>query len=87
MLLAAILKLGGNRGAYVRAVLTVVEIAVKSNPLVAPSQPGTGRKLAIASIVSASKLDSLLYAGTHSGRQMHQYVRLSPDGDIKVTIH
>ena len=48
MLLAAILKLGGNRGAYVRAVLTVVEIAVKSNPLVAPSQPGTGRKLAIA---------------------------------------
>ena len=32
MLLAAILKLGGNRGAYVHSVLTVVEIAVKIQP-------------------------------------------------------
>jgi hypothetical protein len=59
----------------------------KSSPLAAPSQHGTGRKLAIGAIVSASKLDSLLHAATRSGRQMHHYVRLSPDGDIKVTIH
>ena len=88
MLLAAILKLGGNRGAYVHSVLTVVEIAVKIQPARRHRRnPVLDANLQSPSIVSASKLDSLLYAGTRSGRQMHHYVRLSPDGDIKVTIH
>ena len=78
-----------------------VEIAAPTCALYSPSSksrsnptrsshrrnPVLDANLQSPSIVSASKLDSLLYAGTHSGRQMHQYVRLSPDGDIKVTIH
>jgi len=59
------------------------------NPARSPHRrnPVLDANLQSPSIVSASKLDSLLYAGTRSGRQMHHYVRLSPDGDIKVTIH